>query len=100
MQEEQLKEVMDILLQIESDFSIPKNIRFRIKNAISALKEDQISVNLRVNKSLQELDALDEESNIPSFTRTQIWHVVSSLESLAWTYWIFHRNVYIFDLVL
>jgi len=59
------------------------NIRFRIKNAISALKEDQISVNLRVNKSLQELDALDEESNIPSFTRTQIWHVVSSLESLA-----------------
>ena len=82
MQEEQLKEVIDILIQIESDFSIPKNIRFRIKNAISALREDQISVGLRVNKSLQELDALDEESNIPSFTRTQIWHVVSSLESL------------------
>ncbi len=82
MQEEQLKEVIEILLQIESDFSIPKNIRFRIKNAISALKEGELSIGLRVNKSLQELDSLDEESNIPSFTRTQIWHVVSSLESI------------------
>jgi uncharacterized protein (UPF0147 family) len=82
MQEEQLKEVIEILLQIESDFSIPKNIRSKIKSAISALKENELSVGVRINKSLQELDALGEESNIPSFTRTQIWHVVSSLESL------------------
>ena len=82
MQEEQLKEVIDILLQIESDFSIPKNIRAKIKNAISALNENELSVGLRINKSLQELDTLGEESNIPSFTRTQIWHAVSSLESL------------------
>ncbi len=82
MQEEQLTEGIDILLQIESDFSIPKNIRAKIKNAISALNENELSVGLRINKSLQELDTLGEESNIPSFTRTQIWHAVSSLESL------------------
>ena len=46
MQDEQLKEVIEILVQIESDFNIPKNIRFRIKNAISALKEDQLSFGL------------------------------------------------------
>jgi len=83
MQNEKIKEVIDILLQIESDFSVPKNIRFRIKNAIIALKENDKSIGVKINKSLQELDALDEESNIPSFTRTQIWSVVSSLQSLS-----------------
>ena len=83
MPDEKIKEIIDILLQIEGDFSIPKNIRFRIKNAIIALKEGDQSIALKVNKSLQELDALDEETNIPVFTRTQIWNVVSSLESIA-----------------
>ena len=82
MQNDQLKEVIEVLLQIESDFSIPKNIRSKIKSAISALKENNLSIGVKINKSLQELDALDEESNIPSFTRTQIWHVVSSLERM------------------
>ncbi len=83
MPDEKLNEIIDILLQIEGDFSIPKNIRFRIKNAITALKDGDQSIGLKVNKSLQELDALDEESNIPSFTRTQIWNVVSSLEGMV-----------------
>ncbi|MBI2671337.1 UPF0147 family protein [Candidatus Woesearchaeota archaeon] len=82
MSEEQLKEVIDILIQIENDFSIPKNIRFKIKGAITALKEDNKSIGVKINKTLQELDSLDEESNMPSFTRTQIWNIVSSLESM------------------
>lgn len=81
--DDKLKEVIEILLQIESDFTIPKNIRYRIKNAIYALKEENKNFEIKINKSLQELDNLDEESNIPSFTRTQIWHVVSSLESMT-----------------
>lgn len=83
MPDEKLNEIIDILLQIEADFSIPKNIRSRIKNAITALKDVDQSIGLKVNRSLQELDALDEEGNIPSFTRTQIWNVVSSLESMV-----------------
>ena len=83
MPDEKIKEIIDILLQIEGDFSIPKNIRFKIKNAISVLKENNQSIGLKVNRSLQELDALDEESNIPAFTRTQIWNVVSSLEGMV-----------------
>ena len=83
MPDEKIKEIIDILLQIEGDFSIPKNIRSKIKNTITVLKENNQSIGLKVNRSLQELDALDEETNIPSFTRTQIWNVVSSLESMV-----------------
>ncbi len=83
MPDEDLKEIIDILLQIEGDFNIPKNIRSRINNAIIALKNEEISIGLKVNKSLQELDSLDEETNLPVFTRTQIWNVVSSLESMV-----------------
>lgn len=83
MPNDQLDEIIEILLQIESDFSIPKNIRIRIKKAIIALKEDNKNIAIKINKSLQELDSLDEETNIPLFTRTQIWNVVSSLERIA-----------------
>ena len=83
MSDEKLKEIIETLIQIEGDFSIPKNIRSRIKNAITALKDDEKSMGLKVNKSLQELDDLDEEANIPQFTRTQIWNVVSSLEGMV-----------------
>ena len=82
MPDEKIKEIIETLLQIEGDFSIPKNIRFKIKNAIAVLKENNQSIGLKVNRSLQELDALDEEANIPAFTRTQIWNVVSVLESI------------------
>ena len=79
----ELKEIIDVLIQIESDFSIPKNIRGKVKNAINALRDDGKSIGIKVNKSLQELDSLDEESNLPTFTRTQIWSVVSSLERMV-----------------
>ena len=59
------------------------NIRFKIKNAIAALNDDGKSIGLKVNKSLQELDSLGEEANLPVFTRTQIWNIVSSLERIA-----------------
>ena len=80
---DELKEIIDILIQIEGDFSIPKNIRFKIKNAITALNDEGKSMGLKVNRSLQELDSLGEEANLPVFTRTQIWNIVSSLERMV-----------------
>ena len=80
---DELKEIIETLIQIEGDFSIPKNIRFKIKSAISALEDKEKNMGLKVNRSLQELDSLDEDSNLPSFTRTQIWNVVSSLERMV-----------------
>ena len=82
MSEDKLKNVVEVLDQIEKDFSVPKNIRLRIKNAAVALEENGKSIDVRIDRSLQELDEVSDDPNIPSYTRTQIWNIVSLLESI------------------
>lgn len=78
-----LKDIIDLLSQIESDFTVPKNIRVKVKNATYYLEENEESIGIRVDKSLQELDEVSDDPNVPSYIRTQIWNVVSLLESIS-----------------
>lgn len=82
MSEDKIKEIIEALIQIEADFTVPKNIKTRIRGAITALEEEESTVAVKIDKSLQELDSLDEDPNIPAYTRTQIWNVVSLLECI------------------
>jgi len=77
-----VKDSVEILALIEQDNSVPKNVRERIKNSIVALEEKNIDVAIKINRSLQELDEISEDPNVPTYTRTQIWNVVSLLESI------------------
>lgn len=72
--------VINLLLQIEKDSTVPKNIRLKIKNAILVLNEPA-DLAIRIDRSLQELDNVTNDPGVPSYTRTQIWNVVSMLES-------------------
>jgi uncharacterized protein (UPF0147 family) len=82
MSEETVNSIIEALSQIKEDLSVPKNVRIRMDNAIQALQDKNINIKVKVDKSLQELESLDEDPNIPVYTRTQIWDVVSLLESL------------------
>ncbi|MBI2673236.1 UPF0147 family protein [Candidatus Woesearchaeota archaeon] len=78
---ETILQAVELLIQIEQDLSVPKNVRVKVKNAMTALQEESLEQALKINKSLQELDDIAADPNIPSFTRTQIWNVVSLLET-------------------
>ncbi len=82
MTDETIKQVIETLTQMREDASVPKNVRLKIENAIQALKDETKNIKVKIDKSLQELDNLDEDPNIPVYTRTQIWNMVSLLESL------------------
>lgn len=77
----EIQEVIELLSQIEEDRSVPKNIRYRIKTAIDVLSQDGTLPGVRASKALEELEAASDETNLPTYTRTQIWQVVSLLES-------------------
>ena len=77
---ETILRAIELLDQIEQDPSVPKNVRAKVKNAITALQEENSGLALKIDKSLQELDDVADDPNVPSFTRTQIWNVVSLLE--------------------
>ena len=82
MTAEEILKIITNLSQIEEDQSVPKNIRTRIKNAVSFLKQNDVSMEIKKDKALQELDNLDDDPNIPVYTRTQIWNIVGLLESI------------------
>lgn len=77
-----LLSLIEALAQIEEDVTVPKNVKIKVKNAITALKEEDKELAIKANKALQELVDISDDPNIPAYIRPQIWNVVSMLESI------------------
>ncbi len=73
--------VMESLHEIQEDVTVPKNVRTKIESILSTLKEDT-ELSIKVNKALNELDGISSDANIQSYTRTQVWNIMSVLEKL------------------
>lgn len=77
-----LIDLFDALNQLEQDSSVPKNVKLKLQSAISVLKEEGTDMKIKINKALQHLEDVSDDSNMPSYIRPQIWNIVSMLESL------------------
>ncbi len=80
MSEDKIISIVTELTLIESDLTVPKNVRGHIKNAIQALQNSS-QIEVQIDRALTELGDADEDPNIPEYTRTKIWSVISALES-------------------
>jgi uncharacterized protein (UPF0147 family) len=78
---EQMKQIVDSLTALLDDSVVPRNVKIKLEAVIKILNEDT-DVSIKVNKALHELDDVADDSNMQPFTRTQIWNVVSILETL------------------
>ncbi len=77
-----MENIIENLKTIEQDTTVPRNVRSKIKSAILALEDQNgTAEKVKIDRALQELDDLSDDPNLPSYTRTQIWNVVSTLES-------------------
>lgn len=77
----EIEDIISVLEEVMRDATVPKNVRTKIEEIISALNEDS-DQSLRVNKALNLLDEISDDNNIQPYTRTQIWNIASLLESL------------------
>ena len=80
-QEKSIENIIVALREIQEDTSVPKNVKNKLNRSVAALQE-KYDICLRVDKALQELDEISDDSNLQPYTRTQIWNVVSLLEKL------------------
>ena len=78
-----LDEAWETLSALLEDSGIPKSVRGKIKHAFDSLNDKSKEVKVRVNQALQDLDEVAEDPNTPSIARTQVWSIVSGLESKA-----------------
>ena len=82
MASEKIIEVIDMLDSIKLDNNVPKNIKFKIDEAIFCLNDTNCDDNsLKISKLLNQLEEITEDSKIPSYTRIEILNIIGMLEN-------------------
>ena len=71
-------EIVGALKELKADTSATKNVRERINRIITFLQNDP---ELGKDKAIVEIEEMLEGDNIEPYLRTQIWNVVSMIES-------------------
>ncbi|RLE42473.1 hypothetical protein DRJ19_04065 [Candidatus Woesearchaeota archaeon] len=79
---EALEEAFKMLEEVKNDFLTPKNVRAKIDQVETILKENDNEIQIRINKALHELEEIADDINLQPFTRTQLWNIVSILEKI------------------
>ncbi len=72
-----MEEITEILEDILSDRTVPRNIRAQIDTAISKVKQN---TDTSLSEVIYLLDDISNDMNMPEQTRTDIWHVISLVE--------------------
>ena len=76
-----IKEISEMVGNLVSDTTIPKNIRKALSEAKGRLdSNDEKSV--KISASIYLIESITEDINMPAHARTQIWAIMSALETL------------------
>ena len=74
-----LNQVIVALKELEDDTSTPKSVKLKIASTIKVLNQTG-EISIKVSRALHELEDIAEDVNVQSYTRTQIFNIVSLLE--------------------
>ncbi len=77
-----IQQIINAIDELQNDNTVPKNVKTKLQNVTIILKGDEENTSIKVNKALDELEEISDDPNIQSYTRTQIWNIVSLLESI------------------
>ena len=77
MDVETIKKLLD---EINDDRSVPRNIRTSVQEAKESLNDVSQDMEIRISNAISVLDSISNDQNLPIYTRTQIWNLVSMLE--------------------
>ena len=78
---ERLQQIIDALAELSGDNTVPRNVKNQLARAITVLNSDE-EHRIKVSKALEELDEVIDDPNMQPYTRTQLWNIVSLLETV------------------
>ncbi len=78
---EQMPQVIQLLEQVAMDRTVPRNIRTSAEQITETIKNEKEPMDIRISSAIHILDEISNDPNIPLYTRTQIWNIVSLLEN-------------------
>lgn len=74
--------VASIITELETllnDSSVPRSVHQKVGEVIRILQQEG-ELSIKVNRALQTLEGVTDDQNVPAFTRTQLFSIVSLLE--------------------
>ncbi|MBW6461983.1 MAG: UPF0147 family protein [DPANN group archaeon] len=77
----ELDNIVTALTEIKDDKRVPRNVRSSLQETIGELTCENENISIKLNTAISILDDINNDTNIQPFTRTQIWNIVSMLES-------------------
>lgn len=77
-----IAQALTVLKEVSEDTTTPRNIRRAAKNAMDALQDSSNTHAVRCANAISLLDEISQDPNMPSYTRTRIWNIVSLLETV------------------
>jgi len=81
--DEKLKMVIAALEEMSDDSSVPRNIRKAAAESKDRLLKTDEPLDVRAASVVFKLDEMANYPNIPMHGRTQIWNIMSTLETLS-----------------
>ncbi len=75
-------QAMAILNRVAEDNTTPRNIRRTAKQASDLLINESLTLAARAANAIDILDQISQDPNMPMYTRTRIWNVISVLEGI------------------
>tara|TARA_Y100000310_G_scaffold325801_1_gene389850 strand:+ start:1537 stop:1785 length:249 start_codon:yes stop_codon:yes gene_type:complete len=78
---DKLTQAKSTLSAVLDDTTVPRSIKVKVRKALEVFSSSEKTEALMIDQVLQDLDDITEDPNTPSYTRTQIWNIVSTLES-------------------
>ncbi|MBU5557986.1 MAG: UPF0147 family protein [Candidatus Aenigmatarchaeota archaeon] len=77
------EQIIPLIQQIADDRTVPRNIRDKCAAAVKTLNDNSIELSVRINTVISDLDEVANDPNIPMYTRTQVWNIVTALEAIS-----------------
>ena len=78
---EELEQIHGIIQELKEDRSIPRNVISKLES-MEKIFENSDDLYIKVDKALQIVEEITEDTNLPPFIRTRLWNVSSLLESV------------------
>ncbi len=79
MMQSNMVNVIDALTELRDDHAVPRNVKTKIESIIILLN-DETETSIKISRALHEMEEISDDVNMQSYTRTQLFNVVSLLE--------------------
>ena len=78
---EMLDQIHGIITELKEDHSVPRNVISKLESMEKIFQNGE-DLYIKVDKALQMVDEIIEDSNLQPFIRTRLWNISSLLESV------------------